>query len=186
MPLSTLCFQDTLTILPSFSVISGSINSPLLYINTSDVSLETKDVLYELGVKNIYLINLGDYLNKNVKEEINDLIDIKKEFTEYDDIYTEIQKISNSNDVVFSTIDPWTHWYVAELKPANENYGSRFIGPAAYIAAHHGSPVVIVDNHPELSSSLVWHNELWRRHPDGYSKLPTVSEMYLTGTRIYE
>jgi hypothetical protein len=167
------------------SILASLINSPLLYINTTEISEKCKDVLYELGVKNIYLINLGNHLKNELRNNLNDLFYIKKEFRDYSEIYEEIKFISGQNDVIFSTIDPWTYWYVAELKAAGEKFGSRFIGPAAYIAAHHGSPVIIIDNHPELSSSIVWHNELWRRHPDGYSKLPTVSEMYLTGKRIY-
>jgi hypothetical protein len=51
---------------------------------------------------------------------------------------------------VFTTIDPWTYWYVAEDKPAGEYPGALFIGPAAFIAAHHGCPVLIVDLHPQL------------------------------------
>ncbi|MCD6468117.1 MAG: hypothetical protein J7L32_02235, partial [Thermoplasmata archaeon] len=64
--------------------------------------------------------------------------------------------------------------------------GALFIGPAAYIAAQHGSPVLIIDNHPELSSAVVWHNEFWRRFAsDRYNHPPSVAEMYLTGKRIY-
>jgi hypothetical protein len=168
------------------AILASLINSPLIYINTTKIPKDSINVLYELGVKNIYLLNLGNHLKNSIKKELNNIINIKQEFIDYSDIYNKIQEISGQNDVTFSTIDPWTYWYVAELKPAGEKYGSRFIGPAAYIAAHHGSPVILIDNHPELSSSLVWHNELWRRHPDGHSKLPTVSEMYLTGSKIYE
>ena len=168
------------------AVLASILNCPLLYTNTTEISKKTIDVLYELGVKNVYLLNLGNHFNGNIKNDFENIINIKKEYTDYSDIYNEIQLLSGKNDVIFSTIDPWTYWYVAELKPAGEKHGSRFIGPASYIAAHHGSPVIFIDNHPELSSSIVWHNELWRRHPDGHSKLPTVSEMYLTGTKVYD
>ncbi|MFE3846158.1 hypothetical protein ACFL1L_04790, partial [Thermoplasmatota archaeon] len=168
------------------AVLASILNCPLLYINTTEISKKTFDVLNELGIRNIYLLNLGNHLKNNVKNNLINFINIKNEFNEYSEIYSEIQSLSGCNDVIFTTIDPWTYWYVAELKPEGEKSGSRFIGPASYIAAHHGSPVIIIDNHPELSSSLVWHNELWRRHPNGHTKLPTVSEMYLTGTKVYD
>jgi len=58
-----------------------------------------------------------------------------------------------------------------------------FIGPAAYIAAHHGAPVVIVDNHPELSQAVVWHTEFWRKTANDLFRfnLPSVACMMLTG-----
>jgi hypothetical protein len=113
-----------------------------------------------------------------------DAFTISMYYTSYNGIYSAIRDISKSTDIIFSTIDPWTSWYVAILEPEKEIYGARSFGPAAYIAAHHGSPVLLVDNHPELSSAVAWHTELWRRHPDGHSRLPTVSEMYLTGMRV--
>lgn len=168
------------------AVLASSLNAPLLYVTSKNIPKATSDALYKLGVKDIYLVNLDGLLSSKAKEELQLGFTIKKHFKTYEDIYKAIREISQSNDVVFSTLDPWTSWYVAELKPAEEFKGARSIGPAAYIAAHHGTPVLIVENHPELSTSVVWHNELWRRHPDGHSRLPTVSEMYLTGTRVYD
>jgi len=178
--------SDSLTSATEGAVLASTLNAPLLYVSPSNIPKVTEEVLYKLGVENIYLLNLGDHLEKDTKDEIKNIVSIKKEYIEYKDIYTSINEISgNIEDIVFSTIDPWTHWYVAELKPAGEFLGELFIGPAAYIAAHHGSPVLIVDNHPELSSACAWHTESWRRKPNGYST-PTVSEMYLTGTGVYE
>jgi len=168
------------------SVLASILNSPLMYTSSSEVSNYTTDALYKLGVKNIYLIDLGEYLSSTVIDQLNSIAKIKKHFTNYDDIYEKITDITDSNDVIFSTIDPYSYWYIADLEVAGDMECGLAIGPAAYIAAHHGSPVFIIDNHPELSSAVVWHNELWRRHPDGYTKLPTVSEMYLTGTRVYD
>ena len=75
---------------------------------------------------------------------------------------------------------------MGKIEPAGEKEGALFIGPAAYIAAHHGSPVLIVDNHPELSSAVVWHNEFWRRFSADREYVPSVAEMVLTGKRVYD
>ncbi|UCD12918.1 MAG: hypothetical protein JSW60_04955 [Thermoplasmatales archaeon] len=168
------------------AVLASLLNAPLLYTSSSETSSYTIDALYKLGVKKIYLLDLGNYLSSNAKDQLKSTATIEQHFTEYGGIYEHIRMITGSNDVIFSTIDPFSYWYVGDLEVAGEKPGSLCIGPAAYLAAHHGSPVLLIDNHPELSAAVVWHNELWRRHPDGYTRLPTVSEMYLTGTRVYD
>jgi len=168
------------------AVLASVLNAPLLYTSISEVPSFTTDALYELGVNNIFLVDLGGHFSSMGKTQLAEIANVRHHFIEYDDIYSHIRGLTGSNDVIFSTVDPWSYWYVADLEVAGEMPGALSIGPAAYIAAHHGSPVLLIDNHPELSSSLVWHNELWRRHPDGHSKLPTVSEMYLTGSRVYD
>jgi hypothetical protein len=168
------------------AVLASVLNAPLLYAETTDVPQETIDTLYQLGVKNIHLIDIGGYLPKDEKNQLKDVADVSNHFTTYEKVYDYIRDETNRNDIIFSTVDPWSYWYIGDLEIAGETTCALSIGPAAYIAAHHGSPVLLVDNHPELSSAVVWHNELWQRHPDGYSKLPTVSEMYLTGKRVYD
>jgi len=175
---------DSLTSATEGAVLASMMNAPLLYTPSAKLSNETKNVLYKLGVKNIYLINLGDHISRKVVNEIGDIADITEDYKEYRDIYDSIRELSGNNtDVVFSTVDSWSYWYATDLEPAGEKEGALFIGPAAYIAAQHGTPVVIVDNHPELSSAVVWHDEFWRRNPSGYVT-PTVAEMYLTGKRV--
>ena len=167
--------------------ILGSItNSPLLYTSSSEIPQVTIDTLYKLGVENVHVVDLGGHLSSKAKSQLEEVVTISDHVTDYEKIYKQIRSLTGRNDIIFSTVDPFTYWYVAELKAAGDMPGGLSIGPAAYIAAHHGSPVLLIDNHPELSCALPWHNELWRRHPDGYSKLPTVSEMYLTGKRVYD
>ncbi len=168
------------------AVLSSILNAPLLYTRSSEVPSYTIDALHKLGVENIYIMNPGDYLSSNAKEQLKNIATIEQHFTKYDEIYRYIRELTDSNDIIFSTIDPFSYWYIGDLEVAGEMPGSLSIGPAAYLAAHHGSPVLLIDNHPELSSAVVWHNELWRRNPNGITKLPTVSEMYLTGTRVYD
>ena len=178
---------DSLTNAAEGAVLASLLNAPLLYTGSSDLSDDTEDALYTLGINNIYLINLGKHLDKDVRQKLNDIADVKKEYTEHDVIYDDIRDKSGQNDVIFTTIDPWTYWYVAELKPAEETEAGLFIGPAAYTAAHHGSPVLIIENHPELSSAAVWHNEFWEwSAQDRYHRQPSVAEMVYTGRRVYD
>ena len=175
---------DCLTDATEGAVLASVLNAPLLYTSKSELPEETANVLYKLGVENIYVVNIGGHLSKEIENKLNEIVRITKNYKDHKGIYDDIREISGNNDVIFSTIDPWTHWYIEGLEPAGEDEGALFLGPAAYIAAHHGSPVLIVDNHPELSSAATWHTHSWRKQSDGYNN-PTVSEMYLTGTRVY-
>ncbi len=169
------------------AVLGSVLNAPMLYISKTSLPDVTKDALYKLGVENIYLVDIGERLDPKTLKELQDVAEVKEHYIVLKNIYDTIQDETGSNDIIFSTLDPWTYWYVAEMKPAGEHPGSLHIGPAAYLAAHHGTPVLIVDNHPRLSSAIVWHNEFWKRtanNPHGNS--PSVSEMYLTGKRVYE
>ena len=161
------------------AVLASQLNAPLLYTSAKSLSHFTEDALYKLGVENVYLVNIGSELRDSVKEEIEEIANIKKDYVELEKIYEEIMSLTGQNDIIFSTIDPWTQWYVGELKPDNETKAGLFIGPAAYSAAHHGSPVLLVDMHPELSAAVVWHTEFWKRHASGFHE-PTIAPMYLT------
>ncbi|MCD6237193.1 MAG: hypothetical protein J7K13_04500 [Thermoplasmata archaeon] len=167
------------------SVLASVLNAPLLYASSDKIPDYTREVIQKLGVKNIYLVDIDGNLKSDVLNELKGIAKVKR-YTVLKDVYDAIRDKTGSNDVVFTTIDPWTYWYVAELKPAGEYPGALFIGPAAYIAAHHGTPVLIVDMHPELSSAIVWHNEFWKRGAvNPVKNEPSVAEMYLTGKRVY-
>lgn len=167
------------------AILASNINAPLLYIKKDEIPECTKDVLYKLGVKKLYLANIGDELDKNVRSELNNIANIKEEYQILEDIYSKIMDLTGQNDVIFSTIDPFTYWYVTDLKPGGETKAGLFVGPAAYAAAHHGSPVVLVDMHPETSSAVVWHNEFWKRNAKGHPE-PTIAPMYLTIIEVVE
>lgn len=168
------------------AILASIINAPLLYVSLEELPKPTVDAIYKLGVKNVYLINLGNHASSKLVEELNRIVKVR-DIKEYEEIYREITDFTKRNDIVFSTIDPWTYWYLEEMiSPAGETNGALHIGPAAYIAAHHGVPVFLVDNHPELSKAAVYHTEFWRRYPDGMTEFPTVACMYLTGREVYK
>ncbi len=178
---------NALTSATEGSVLASQLNAPLLYVKENMVPEATEKALLKLGVKDIYLLDIGGEISKDTKNEINDIAKIKKCFTTPKSIYDDIRERSGNNDVIFATLDSWHYWYAAEMKPAGQHPAAMFLGPAAFIAAHHGSPVIIVDNHPRLSSSIVWHNEFWKRIACAPAKNdPSVAEMHLTGTRVYD
>ena len=169
------------------SVLGSVMNSPLLYVSTDAILKDTEDVLYKLGVEDIYLVNLGDYLSNDVKQKLNTIADVD-EFVEYKEIYDKIKDITKRHDVIFSTVDPWTYYYSLNQVPEGEYSGALFIGPAAYIAAYHGAPVLLVDNHPELSQAVAWHTQFWQKTANiSYRPvLPSVVSMVSTGRNVMD
>ncbi|RLF51681.1 MAG: hypothetical protein DRN24_04540, partial [Thermoplasmata archaeon] len=59
------------------AVLASALNAPLLYTSSSDLPKSTIDVLYKLGVENIYLVNIGSHLSNEVKEKIENIAKIK-------------------------------------------------------------------------------------------------------------
>lgn len=176
---------DSLASASEGAVLASLMNTPLLYTRSSSVPSITKTALSTLGVTQMTIVDLGGYLSSNARGILTEGIKNQRYLTGYNETYQCIKSISQKNDIVFSTISSWTSLDSLNLCPGPEEADQTAVGPATYIAAEHGCPVFLIENHPELSSAVIYHNELWRRHPDGISKLPTVSEMYLTGRRVY-
>ena len=178
---------DALASATQGAVLASSINAPLLYVKPSSIPSVTNDALYKLGVENVHLVDIGSHASKNVKDEINEFANSVTTYNDLRKIYDEIREISGSDDVVFTSMDPWTSWKTLELRPDEEFEGALYIGPAAYIAAHHGTPAIIVETHPKLSSATNWHNEFWRLFSkDRNQKKPAVAEMVYSGRKIYD
>jgi hypothetical protein len=169
------------------AILASQLNAPLLYVKSDEVPKTTQDIIYKLGVKNIHYINLNNCVKSEVKNKLKEIINVI-EYSSYKAIYDAIRVKTGSNDVVFSTVDPWSYFYGGELKPAGEEPGCLFIGPASYIAAHHGVPLLIVDNHPVLSQTTIWHTQFWIETSAFLNrpKIPKVSCMVLTGRRVIE
>ncbi|MEF8847696.1 MAG: bacteriocin immunity protein [Candidatus Thermoplasmatota archaeon] len=178
---------DSLTSATEGAVLASQLNAPLFYIKKDKMPKTTKNALYKLGVRNIHLVDINGRLKNDIKNQLKDVGEVKL-YKDYRCIYDKIRELSGeSQDVVFSTLDPWTKWYKEELKPGDETEAGLFVGPAAFSAAHHGTPVLFIDNHPELSQAVTYHNAFWRKHADErYDHKPSMAEMILTGNQIYD
>ncbi len=176
---------DCLASATNGAVLASSLNAPLLYTSPSDLSTSTVDVLYKLGVENIYLVNIGNHLSDDVEREIRNIARIKNEYRTPREIYDDIRSITKQNDIIISTIDPWSYWRVAELKPAGEYPGALFVGPASYIAAHHGSPVILVDIHPRLSQAITYATDFWIKFASKRAIEPSSGNQYLSSKLAY-
>ncbi len=165
------------------AVLASLLNAPLLYTKPDSLPSCTEKAMRKLGVRKVYFINTGNESAES-KSMIERLCDIEKEYTNLEDMYKEIREFTNENDVVFSTLDPWTYWLVGKLKPEKEKNGALYIGPAAYMAAHHGAPLIAVEMHSQVSKAVVWHNEWWKRHAIRDEE-PNVAAMYLTAREVY-
>ncbi|MEA2053984.1 MAG: hypothetical protein U9O96_02535 [Candidatus Thermoplasmatota archaeon] len=167
------------------SIIASLTNSPLLYTPPDKLQPNIEKIIKKLGIKDVYFVNIGDYSSAEVRDGLNRVCDIKKEYNDLISIYKEIRECTDENDIVFSTIDPWTYWLVEKLKPEGEKKGSLYIGPAAYLAAHHGAPLIAVDMHPPISRAVTWHNNWWKKHAIRDDE-PNVAAMYLTSREVYD
>ncbi|MEM2259293.1 MAG: hypothetical protein QXE46_05305 [Candidatus Thermoplasmatota archaeon] len=164
------------------AILASLMNAPLLYTKANEISSCTLDAIKKLGVRNIYLVNTGNEIAA-IKTSLR-FANIY-EFNSLEGIYNEIKNRTKSDDIVISTLDPWTYMATDELKPSGELQGALFIGPAAYAAAHHGCPLLITDMHEELSMAVVWHNEWWKKHAIRDEE-PNVAAMYLTAKQAYD
>ncbi len=180
----TRSYGDSLDSAANAAVLASLLNAPLLYTSTASTPKTTTSTLATLGTTHLYVVDLHNTMKSTTKTTLTDGITDTHYLTTFNDINTTIRSLSGQNDVIFSTVNYWT-MDNATFHPGAPIEGEIAVGPAAYIAAQHGSPVLIVENHPQFSSAVIYHNELWRRHSDGISKEPAVAEMYLTGTRVY-
>lgn len=182
-------YGDAMASASEGAVLASIKNAPLLYANKKGVPDATIKALNTLGVKKVSLVDLGGHSKGRVEKALQDArswlqpqIKVEK-FTRYENIYSEIKGLTDSNYIVFSTINPWTYWTVGE-GPTGEELGGLYVGPGTYAAALHGTPLLITDVHNELSTSVAWNNAYWAdaylgRYP------PSVGSMVLTGQDVY-
>ena len=169
------------------AVWASMLNVPLLYVRESGVPGAVENALDELGVREIHLVDFGDRFEGDM-DDIRSLFERRLKsvdhYTNAEDFYLKITERSGENDIVMTTMDPWTYWY-AEQGPQGEEDGGRFVAPATYAAAHHGAPIVIMELHPETSNPQAWHNRFWL---EAYQnrKPPSVGCMVLTGHEYYD
>ncbi len=178
------------------AVLGSMYNAPLLYTKMDSVPEYTKKALNTLGVTEVFLINRQGYASENLVDEIEDCRSIfqtsieVQEYKDVGEIYNLIKDRSAlngtwGNDVVFSTINAWNPWLGGVKSPEPEEPGALYIGPGAYAAAHHGTPLIILDLSEPLSCSQAWHNEFWRLAAKS-RRAPSVACMVLTGFQVYD
>ena len=186
---NTRNMADSISSASEGAILSSIINTPMLYLKKDELTEQTKKVLLKLGIERIHLVDIGNHLQENIKNELRNIGTINNHFISLIDIYDAITKRTNQNDIIFSTIDPWSYWFYSdlseELEPAGEYKKAFYFGPAAYASAIHGSPLLLIENHPELSSAATWHINFWRKHGDGFTK-PPVAPLFLTGRKVYD
>ena len=169
------------------AVWASMMNAPLLYVKDDEIPGDVEDALNDLGVREIELIDFGDRFEKDMKDIRNLLqrpLRSVEHYTNEESFYHKISDKSGQNDIVITTMDPWTFWY-SEQGPQGELDGSRFVGPATFSAAHHGAPVVIMELAPETSNPQAWHNRFWLEAYES-RKPPSVGCMVLTGHEFYD
>ncbi len=168
------------------SILASLSNSPLLYMSRDELPGMITQCIYELQVDNITVLDIGSHSRFDIDEElINDhgikqvqIIDHEKDAME------AIRDISSCTDLVISSLDPWTKWEI-DKTPSEETSAGHFIGPAAYTAAHHGSPLLITERHSFLSTSKAWHNVYWQQEWKDRID-PSVGDMVISSRNIYE
>lgn len=170
------------------AVLASMKNTPLLYVKGRSVPDATQEALDLLGVETVHLVAPGG--DRGVGDELEGYRSYFKtpiSVTSLDsprEIYQSIRSISDQNDVVFTTVNPWSYWHV-DTKPSGEELGGLYVGPAALSGAFHGAPVVVTDAHDLLSGANAWHNVFWHKAAPG-RLAPSVACMILTGRAIYQ
>jgi hypothetical protein len=84
------------------AVLASVLNTPLLYTSTSHLPAVVKDVLYTLGTKNVYVVDIGHGIELEALTEIDSIVKVHHHYTILKDIYDTIKSITGNNDVVFS------------------------------------------------------------------------------------
>ncbi|HID74330.1 MAG TPA: hypothetical protein EYP43_04690, partial [Thermoplasmata archaeon] len=163
-------------------------NIPLIYVGMGSVPSSARRALDRLGTERVHLFNLGDYSGVASKLDYRSWDEPRlevDEVTSYPEAYRMIRSISGSNDVVFTTVTGWQHWYPGSDGPEGVDPRGTSVGPAAYAAAAHGAPVLVTDVHPEISGPAAWHSNYWiQAYPNRMP--PGVGSMVLTGRMVYD
>jgi hypothetical protein len=182
---------DCLASAANGAVLASLLNAPLLYASPDGAPAETLEALDTLGTTNVHLIDLGGHGGTGALKALQghrSLFQPKLEverLTGYKDVYGKIIRMTKTQDAVFTTVDPWSYWYIGGTGPAGEEPKGLFIGPAALMAAHHGTPVIVVDNAGNLSCPKAWHDEFWLKAYPGRAP-PSVGCMVLAGKSVYD
>ncbi len=177
------------------AVLASEMNAPLLYATPGGLSAETEHALDLLGVRDVVLMDLmgrGSAARdaiKGMRGAGGPGIDVETVGTYEGAVARVLQQTkgtrSGTQDVVVTTVDPWSYWLTAQdaTNPAGEEWGARFVGPAAYEAALHACPVLVTETDSRLSCAEAYHTVMWTLH--NRATVP-VAAFYNTGTAVYD
>ena len=185
----------TLTGAGEAAVLASELGAPLLYATPRSLPTETRSTLDLLGVRNVVLVDLlgkGEAAMRGLGsmrspggpglavERITSFESAVKRVVDRAKDYRE-----RTQDVVITTLDPWSYWLTGKdaTNPAGEEWGGRYIGPAAYAAASHACPLLPTEADGRLSCAKSWHTVFWTKHTRAEAP---VGAMYLTGTAVYD
>lgn len=118
------------------AVLASQIHAPLLYVTENTVPTETQNVLNQLGVKNIYFVNINDISSASPIGSVTEFNTMQKIIDAVQSYSGEIQQsVATSDNVI--TITSF----------ATED---GFFAPAGLIAAYHGSNVLNIGEVPTV------------------------------------
>jgi len=177
------------------AVLASGLNAPLLYATPGGLPAETKATLDLLGVRKVVLVDLmgKGAATRDAIERMRLPGEPGLSVERISTFESAVARIvadargtrERTQDIVVTTLDPWSYWYTGRDvdNPIGEEWGGRYIGPAAYAAASHACPVLVTEADSRLSCAKAWHNVYWTMH--NRATVP-VSAMYLTGTAVYD
>ena len=167
------------------AILASVTNSPLLYTPNGTLPAATAEAIVEMNASRIALLDIGNTSSSIIVQQLKGIIPgiEVKTYTDRPTLYGSIKAISDSSDVVISTLDPWTKWKL-DKTPDTETPAGLYVGPAAFAAAHHGTPLLLTESHESLSCSKAWHNTYWLSEWSSRNP-PSVGDMVLTGREIY-
>ncbi len=184
-------YGDSLSSAAQGAVLASVENAPLLYALADGVPGSTLSALDTLGVKKVYLMDIGGHGGSGIVEELEDHrstlqtgLNVQR-IGDFRTAASMIQERTGQYEIVFSSISPYSYWKIAVRQPDGEWPGATAAGPAAYIAAHHGTSVIFLENHPEISPAAAWHTVAWLEEAPGRSP-PSVGCMVLEGHTVYD
>jgi len=176
------------------AVLASEMNAPLLYATPRGLPSETEGALDLLGVREVVLLDLmgrGSAARGAIEgmRGAGPGVDVETVGTYEGAVARVLQQTkrsrSGTQDVVVTTVDPWSYWLTAQdsTNPAGEEWGGRFVGPAAYEAALHACPVLVTETESRLSCAKAYHTVMWTLHTR--ATVP-VGAFYNTGTAVYD
>ena len=166
------------------AVIGSSLGAPLFYAYPNAITPRTIETMRRLGVKDVVLLDLGNRSTPSMRNSLKAHFNIADHITDLPSSYAFELALTNSSDVVFTTLGDWNYWLVDKPAAGIEPFTTQ-IGPATFAAAHHGTAPVVVQMDNATSQAAAYYRQYWigaylSRQP------AVVGNMVLEGTAVYD